>query len=534
MNEPNVIAACCVEGREQALTEMKKRLELCQKSAERVPRREERSSRASTSCRTWRLLDMLANGTNPPKIMPYLGDCYDSLANLIFIRDEATGGRRIQLDGWTHDRQGRRAHPHGRALHDGGRGRIATSTSLTVADDARDAAHQMNKGIEAAVNWEVRENSRATSGSSSTSPRRSCSLVRRSTGPRRRNRRSKSSRAARRTPSKRYRGHNSLTRLDHLIQLVLGELSKPDRCKIITLITMDVHAREIPCRSWSTARSRAPAPSCGSSSCASTGSMNMDVNIRICDYKTKYFYEWVGNVGRLVITPLTDRCYITLTMGLRLFLGGAPAGPAGTGKTETTKDLARALALPCYVFNCSDQMNYQTMADIFRGLAQTGAWGCFDEFNRISIEVLSVVATQVKTVQDAIVQVRRAREPRPVYQNLPAGTPPNKVGNFDFFGDIISLIPTCVFWITMNPGLRRAHRAAREPEGALPLVRHDPPRPEAHLREHAHERGLPDGAHARDQVRHALQALSVNCCRSRRTTTGACAPSSRCCASPAG
>jgi len=59
-----------------------------------------------------------------------------------------------------------------------------------------------------------------------------------------------------------------------------------------------------------------------------------------------------------VITPLTDRCYVTLTVALRLFLGGAH-----TGKIETIKDLVRGLGLPCYVFNCSDQMNYQTMGD---------------------------------------------------------------------------------------------------------------------------------------------------------------------------
>jgi len=144
----------------------------------------------------------------------------------------------------------------------------------------------------------------------------------------------------------------------------------------------------------------------------------------------------VGNCGRLVITPLTDRCYITLTQALNLSMGSSPQGPAGTGKTETTKDLGRALGLQVVVFNCSDQMNYMSMAQIFMGLSQTGSWGCFDEFNRISIEVLSVVSTQVKYCLDAIREMK---------------INPTK-NMFIFMDEEISLRLTVGFFITMNPG----------------------------------------------------------------------------------
>nr|KAF6446457.1 dynein axonemal heavy chain 6 [Rousettus aegyptiacus] len=168
-------------------------------------------------------------------------------------------------------------------------------------------------------------------------------------------------------------------RLNALAALVRGSLPKLHRNIITALITIDVHARDI-------------------------------------------------------VTELAqaqDRCYLCLMGALQLDLGGAPAGPAGTGKTETTKDLAKALAIQCVVFNCSDGLDYKMMGRFFSGLAQSGAWCCFDEFNRIDIEVLSVIAQQLITIRNAKAA---------------------KLSRFMFEGREIKLVMTCAAFITMNPG----------------------------------------------------------------------------------
>ena len=219
--------------------------------------------------------------------------------------------------------------------------------------------------------------------------------------------------------------------ISHIVELITGELTKNDRKKLITLCTLDVHARDVVQRLMD---EKVEAGSCfqwQSQLRYFQDEKTKEVKVDICDAAIKYGYEYIGNCGCLCITPLTDRCYITLTQAQRLVLGGAPAGPAGTGKTETVKDLGRALGVQVYVYNCSDQMDYKTMGSIYKGLAQTGAWGCFDEFNRIPVAVLSVCSTQYKSVLDAI----RAQKPSFILEDVD-----------------VKLIPSAMAFITMNPG----------------------------------------------------------------------------------
>lgn len=155
------------------------------------------------------------------------------------------------------------------------------------------------------------------------------------------------------------------------------------------------------------------------------------LSIQMANAQFHYGFEYLGVGEKLVQTPLTDRCFLTLTQALHLRMGGAPFGPAGTGKTESVKALGSQLGYFVLVFNCDETFDFHAMGRIFIGLCQVGAWGCFDEFNRLEERMLSACSQQILVIQTGL----RERQSK-----------------IELMGKDVKLNPQVGSFVTMNPG----------------------------------------------------------------------------------
>ena len=175
------------------------------------------------------------------------------------------------------------------------------------------------------------------------------------------------------------------------------------------------------------------------------------MTIKIGKAQFAYTFEYQGNKPKLVHTPLTDKCYLTLTQGMMMGYAGNPVGPAGTGKTESVKALGGgAFGRQVLVFNCDEGLDYQSMGRIFTGLVRCGAWGCFDEFNRLKEDQLSAVSQQIQIIQNAI------------KENIPRVV---------LLGNDINVNKNAGIFVTMNPASKEYGGRSKLPDNLKQLVR---------------------------------------------------------------
>lgn len=127
-----------------------------------------------------------------------------------------------------------------------------------------------------------------------------------------------------------------------------------------------------------------------------------EVHVEQCGRNITYSFNYIGVPERLIYTSTMEEAFAALMEALTQGFGGCLFGPAGTGKTETIKSLSQNLGKMVLVFNCDDSFDFRAMARLLLGVAQIGAWGCFDELNRLDPNVLSSVTGPVETIQKAL------------------------------------------------------------------------------------------------------------------------------------
>lgn len=227
--------------------------------------------------------------------------------------------------------------------------------------------------------------------------------------------------------------------LSHLAQSVLKDLSIIDRKKCESFITEIIHQRDVVTQLIDTGVNSVDDFSWQSQLryYYDEDIENPTLRLTVIQAKAefKYGFEYLGMPDRLVSTPLVDKCFLAMTQALDQRLGGSPFGPAGTGKTESVKALGHNLGKYVVVFCCDESFDFQAIGRILTGVCQVGAWGCFDEFNRLNEQILSAVSTQIEAIELGIKESINT----------------NTQSVIELVGRTVSIDDNTGIFITMNP-----------------------------------------------------------------------------------
>jgi dynein heavy chain len=332
------LVSCRAEGREQSLHTMHKELEKCEKALNEYLEIKKSVFPRFYFVSNAALLDILSNGNHPPKIMPHIGSVFDGVGDLELCPSAALAKAMKDDPDAAH---GPLDAAKAMISKDGEivafinlfemRGAVESWLNELVKCMQTTLKHVLHDSMADALAWD--DVNRTREDWIMTVPAQIALVTSQIIWTEEVESAFEELESGQEDSMKKY---NELctARLEGLIRLVQGELSKGDRIKIITVITIDVHNRDIVTQLVQKKVENNVDFKWQSQLRYYWHGEDRNVHIRICDFSTQYSFEYTGNCGRLVITPLTDRCYVTLTVALRLMMGGAPAGPAGTGKLK--------------------------------------------------------------------------------------------------------------------------------------------------------------------------------------------------------
>nr|XP_054761006.1 dynein heavy chain, cytoplasmic-like [Lytechinus pictus] len=139
-----------------------------------------------------------------------------------------------------------------------------------------------------------------------------------------------------------------------------------------------------------------------------------NLKVKLLDAEFDYGFEYQGSAARLAFLPGTEKMYYSMASTIKSHTAAMCVGSNLSGRVESARELSRIVGQPLYVFNCTKTMDVLMLVDIFRGLASTGSWVCFNNLAHIVPGALSVLCELLQTYLEAL----RAKRPHITYAAL--------------------------------------------------------------------------------------------------------------------